>query len=456
MKKEYDSHQLSQLTDQQLDEFLTKAEAPYTEERHQQIYRGFLKGQKGQTQISIFRKYKWLLVAACVLLIPTTVFAGTKLWEVLVERNQYGLIVDVAKPKTPQKWYRLKLGYMPSQLQISEENPLLFQVANQELPVVSMALYQVKEQATFTETYIGKHQETTIGRHRALIANKEGQAYSKYQQVVFLLFEEEGYVLQVYAGEGISEAELKQMLAEISLQESSEEQATPTIDYEGVLAQQQKEKEQPKELRDSGVLAPGQYAEVNQKVSLKDSPLGVKVNKTEVLTSLEGRELAFQLMGEDLIDAEGRFIPYEASIYQQGDGQTTVDEVTTKTLELRFILVDVTVTNHSDKPLAGVEFSPMLYHLTSTDGGYQARGLDQLPVEPYGFQHAYFLNYLDKHGEGKEYAQIPELAANQSLDLQLGYFVTNEEVTDNFLEFNLTLNQYETLADEGRQWIKVN
>lgn len=462
-KKEYDVHPLSQLSDQQLDEFLEKAEATFSEEHQKTIYENFIEKQgKSKRKLGFLGQTKWLVAAvACVLLVPTTVFGATKLWQLLVERNQHSLTVNIAKSKEPQKWYQVKLGYVPSQLQANTEAPLVFWAETQDLPVISMQLIYAKEQTKFEESYIGNHQEVTIGAHRALIADKEGQAYSKYRQVIYLLFEEEGYVLQVYVGEGISEAELNQMLAEVTLQESSEAEATPSLDYDYELLLAQQEKNQPEESSDSGLISEEQFVELNQEVSplIEQGQLAIKATKVKVLDSIAGLDWQFTLMGnlDELIDSGGGFIPFEAKIYRYGDGKTTTDSlVATKTLELRLILISVTVTNRSGKRLEDFDFSPNLFHLNEMEGGYQAQGQKQPPVEPYGFQHSYFLSYLDKHGEGKGYAQISKLEPNQSVDLQLGYFVTTDELKDNFLEINLSLNQYETLADEGRQWIKVN
>lgn len=461
--KKYDTHTLSQLTDQQLDEFLDGAQQPFTDEQHKRIYQSVLSRKNQEdTGPKERMRFKWALVAiACMLSVPTTVFGITKAWQVLVERNQQSLSLNVTKTNEAPNWYQLDIGYVPDEVTESTDQPLVFNKVNQDLPVLSMMLYQVSEQARFEELYIGEHQETRIDNRRVLKANKEGQAFGKYQEVVYVMFEEEGYVLQVYVGAGISEQEVTKMLGSMVLTESNQSQATKSVDYEAMRAQQKKEETQVEERLDAGILKEGKFAQLNQEVITiwnDVESVAVKAHKVEVLTSLAGIEGEFQLGNEaQLIDDQGNFIPFEVEIYRYGDGKTTIDRLEAiKKLELRFLLVTVTVANQSDKTIENIEFAPNLYHLTESEEGYQARGLDQPPVEPYGFQHAYQLAYLDKQGVGKAYAQIPILLPGQETELKLGYFVTTEETRNNFLELNLMNSQYETLGAEGRQWIKVN
>lgn len=70
---------------------------------------------------SMKNKKRFLITAACLLLaIPTTAFAAAKIYELIVQNQNYEVTVSLNSSAIPKKdtWYQLVINELPSQMEV--------------------------------------------------------------------------------------------------------------------------------------------------------------------------------------------------------------------------------------------------------------------------------------------------------------------------------------------------
>lgn len=408
-------------------------------------------------------KKRFLITAACLLLaIPTTAFAATKMYELIVQKQNYEVTVSVNKSAAPKKdtWYQLVLNNLPSQMEVVKHtDSMKYSIKrNPEKGGISFNLWKLGENSDFSTVYSSGYQELEINHKKAVIVTKDKGDFNRQ---VFLLFEEEGLMLESYIGSDISEEEMLTVLKGISLKPVSKEQASPISEYNQDLLGTKGNLSEPTiiPLKENSK----QLVKIGQQIPIQlENQLEYTVEKVELFNSIKGFDLAeFNEFGLSVLNerqalTQDNFLPYQRNVYQLGDGKESVDTlVDSKQTNLKFVYLTTTIKNKEDKATEDIYMHPSLQVLKFENGGWTYARTAGLFEETAMTTE---VDYLEPHGEGKSFYNIGSISPNQTKQVKIGFFVDEDKLDSIFLDvFNYggTSGQLEDLNQENRWWIDL-
>lgn len=412
-------------------------------------------------------KKRFLITVACLLLaIPTTAFAAAKIYELIVQKQNYEVTVSLNSSAIPKKdtWYQLVINKLPSQMEVVKNtNNMKYSVkGNQKNGGLSFNLWRLGENADFSTLYSSGYKELEINNKKAVIVTKDkGNEKLDFNRQVFLLFEEEGVMLETYIGSDISEAEMMTVLKGISLKSVSKDKASPISEYNHELLKTADNlsefttiplKENSKQL-----------VKIGQKIPIHlENQLEYTVEKIEIFDSIKGfnlsqfNEFGLSVLNERQAINQDTFLPYQRNIYKLGDGKESIDTlVDSKQINLKFIYLMTTIKNKEDNATEDIYMHPTLQVLKFENGGWT-----------YAQKAGFFeetamtteVDYLEPHGEGKSFYNIGSILPNQTKEVKIGFFVDEDKLDSIFLDaFNYSgsSGKSEDLNQENRWWIDL-
>ncbi len=75
------------------------------------------------------KKHRMLIAAACLLIgMPTTVFGAVKVYNMIVQKQNYEVNVSVTNKdsKKSDKWYKLKIGKLPENMEAIDDSAMKY------------------------------------------------------------------------------------------------------------------------------------------------------------------------------------------------------------------------------------------------------------------------------------------------------------------------------------------
>lgn len=313
------------------------------------------------------------------------------------------------------------------------------------------------------------YQEVSYGKNKVLMINNVNPiTKNSFSRHAYLLFEEEGYMLESYIGDDVPEVDLEKVLANISLEATTKELASSFVDYDQYQIDS-KEGPDPSEYKVVGLAKNSkQLAKIGE--SIRPSPIGEEkgeleftVKKVEVRESIENLnpmnldDFSLELLKEDkMIDETGRLLPYERTRYSIGNGKTTVDEVIEKQkVEPKFVYLTVIIENKSDRALENIYFQNNVDVLVDKEDKwmYESEEYQNSP-SAYRSEPA----YLDSHGEGKSFYKMSKIEPQEKRTVQVGYFVDEDQLSNMFLSV-FYMGGYDGKIDDlgasDRWWVDI-
>lgn len=476
-------HSQKQLAElKKIAEKIAMADFEKTTEDHQfssdyQVKKAELLEQLTQESPSPKRWKKQLAIAGAVLLIaiPTTVFAGTKLYEIFVKKEQYevNLSIKGSNNQGNKKHYFLDLGYLPSEMVGNEDSTKYSYKDNYAKGGLSFRLWKINKEAEFSKLNTGDYQEVTYGDNQGIITKSVDNGRElAFDRQVYVMFEKEGYLLQAYVGNDVSETELTKIMANIKLTETTKAKATFFLDYD----QYEKEFAEEPQNTNNKVLGikedSSNLVKVGQSVSPLRGSFTYQVDKVEVLDSLASldqsnlSDFALERMVEDqMMTAEGELLAYTQKTYSIGDGKTTIDqEIASNVVKPKFVYLTTTLTNITDQPIEDLYYQHPIQLLVkkSQEWTYEER---ETYEEPSALSTE--VDYLDSHGEGDSYYQLPTIQPNEKRTIHVGYFVDEDQLDKMFLNVfyyggssqvennDGSFSEVEDLGASDRWWIDI-
>lgn len=193
-----------------------------------------LKGEQPQTKR---KRHRMLIAAACLLIgMPTTVFGAVKVYNMIVQKQNYEVNVSVTnkESKNIDKWYKLKVGKLPENMEAIDDSAMKYSFKdNDAMGGFSFALWRVGGNADFQTLYSKSYEEKEINGRKAVIVHKEtGNNNVMFDRKVFLFFEKEGIMLESFIGSDVNEEQMMDVLGNISLEPTSKEKAAHITDYD--------------------------------------------------------------------------------------------------------------------------------------------------------------------------------------------------------------------------------
>lgn len=385
-----------------------------------------------------------LIAILALIVIPTSVYAATEFYQWLVSKEDYKLNLSF-KQDVPYKhdtFYKLQLGYLPEGMEGSSESNKYSFKGTYAQAGFTFVLWEVTKKADFTVLSTKDYEETTFGDHPAIVVEKENLKKNdakSFDTIVYLLFEEEGYILQTYVGNDISENEMTQVFNQVSLVETTKDNATYTTSFDNYKKQLASD-HSPKNL-DYGYL-PAKSKNIYSigdtvtAYSTDETPISFTINQMSVLDNISQLDQSNfnptfieDLRERKILADDGALLSFKQKVIEPGNGSSTIDKVIEeRENKLKFVYFTGIIENLSKEPLNDLYFQNGVMLLDSNKKGFF------VSEEVVDFtSHSGEVDYLDSHGEGKSYYRMPEFTPQEKREFHFGYFVDETQLDQLFL-----------------------
>ena len=415
------------------------------------------------------KRHRMLIAAACLLIgMPTTVFGAVKVYNMIVQKQNYEVNVSVSNKdsKKSDKWYKLKIGKLPENMEAIDDSAMKYSFKdNYAMGGFSFVLWRVGGNSDFPTLYSKSYEEKEINGKKAVIVHKDnGNKDLMFDRVIFLYFEEEGIMLQSYIGNDINEEQMMDVLGNVSLEPTSKEKASYITDYDKKYFS---EAEEPKETKviplkkDSKRLFHiGQKVPVT--ITMDDSQVEYVIEKVEVFDSIKDfkrdnfNELGLGILSENqALDQAGQLLPYRRDEYKLGNGKDSIDKlVDSKLVHPKFVYLTTTVKNIGKKSTEEIYMTPSIQVLKSKGNVWNYAEKDGIAEKNIMTGE---VDYLEPHGDGKSFYNIGSIRPGETVNVKLGYFVDEDKLDSIFLDaFRYSGSSgTENMNEKNRWWFDI-
>ncbi|GAB6607085.1 anti-sigma factor [Bacillus cereus] len=413
------------------------------------------------------KKHRMLIAAACLLIgMPTTVFGAVKVYNMIVQKQNYEVNVSVTNKdsKKADKWYKLKIGKLPENMEAIDDSAMKYSFKdNDAMGGFSFVLWRVGGNSDFPTLYSKSYEEKEINGKKAVIVHREnGNKDLMFNRVIFLYFEEEGIMLQSYIGNDINEEQMIDVLGSISLEPTSKEKSSYISDYDKKYFSQESKttKVIPLKKDSKRLFHIGQKVPVT--ISMDNSQIEYVIEKVEVFDSIKDfkqenfNELGLEILSKNqALDQEGQLIPYRRDVYKLGNGKDSIHKlVETKLINPKFVYLKTTVKNIGKKSTEEIYMHPSIKQLKFEGNAWNYAKEDGIAEKNIMTGE---VDYLESHGDGKSFYNIGSIRPGETVKVNLGYFVDEDKLDSIFLDaFNYRgTGDTENMNAKHRWWIDI-
>ncbi|MDA1761825.1 DUF4367 domain-containing protein [Bacillus cereus] len=443
-------------------------EFSHTYTRKKKLFMEEMKLKDGQPQKKR-KRHRMLIAAACLLIgMPTTVFGAVKVYNMIVQKQNYEVNVSVTNKDSQKsnKWYKLKVGKLPENMEAIDDSAMKYSFKDTyAMGGFSFALRRVGENTDFQTLYSKSYEEKEINGRKAVIVHKEtGNKNVMFDRKVFLFFEKEGIMLESYIGSDINEEQMMEVLGSISLEPTSKEKASHIVEYDenrfSKADEPKKTKVIPLKKDSKRLFHIGQKVPVT--ITMDDSQVEYVIEKVEVFDSIKDfKQENFNEMGlgilskNQALDQAGQLIPYRRDKYKIGNGKDSIDQlVESKLVHPKFVYLTTTVKNIDKQATEEIYMTPSIQVLKSKGNVWNYAGKDGVTERNIMTGE---VDYLEPHGEGKSFYNIGSIRPGQTVKVKLGYFVDEDKLDSIFLDaFRYSgFSGTENMNAKNRWWFDI-
>ncbi|MCP1396682.1 MULTISPECIES: anti-sigma factor [Bacillus cereus group] len=424
---------------------------------------------KGERQQKKSKRNRMLIAAACLLIgMPTTVFGAVKVYNMIVQKQNYEVNVSLTNKdsKKSDQWYKLKVGKLPENMEAIDDTAMKYSFKdNYANGGFSFVLWRVGGNSDFPTLYSKSYEEKEINGKKAVIVHREtGKKDLMMDRVVFLFFEEEGIMLQSYIGNDINEEQMVDVLGNISLEPTSKERASHITDYDKKYFSEESKPKKTKVIplkKDSKRLFHiGQKVPVT--IIMDNSKIEYVIEKVEVFDSIKDfkqenfYELGLGILSRNqALDQGGQLIPYRRDKYKIGNGKDSIDQlVESKLIHPKFVYLTTTVKNIGKQATEEIYMHPSIQVLKSKGNVWNYAERDGIAEKNIMTGE---VDYLEPHGDGKSFYNIGSIRPGQTVKVNLGYFVDEDKIDSIFLDaFRYSGSSgTENMNEKNRWWFDI-
>ncbi|OLR23454.1 anti-sigma factor [Bacillus cereus] len=441
-------------------------EFSHTYTRKKKLFMEEMKLKDGQPQKKR-KRHRMLIAAACLLIgMPTTVFGAVKVYNMIVQKQNYEVNVSVTNKdsKKSDKWYKLKIGKLPENMEAIDDSAMKYSFKDNDANGgFSFVLWRVGGNSDFPTLYSKSYEEKEINGKKAVIVHREtGKKDLMMDRVVFLFFEEEEIMLQSYIGNDINEEQMIDVLGSISLEPTSKEKSSHISDYDKKYFSQEGKttKVIPLKKDSKRLFHIGQKVPVT--ISMDQSQIEYVIEKVEVFDSIKDfKQENFNEMGlgrlseNQALDQGGQLIPYRRDEYKVGNGKDSIDKlVESKLIHPKFVYLTTTVKNIGKQETEEIYMHPSIQVLKGKGNVWNYAGKDGIAERNIMTGE---VDYLEPHGDGKSFYNIGSITPGQTVKVNLGYFVDEDKLDSIFLDaFNYRgTGDTENMNAKHRWWFDI-
>ena len=420
------------------------------------------------------RKNRIAIAAACLLIgLPTTTLGAVKVYDMIAQKQNYEVDISVtnANRNNSDKSYKLIVDYLPENMEANDDTNMKYSFKdNYANGGFSFILWRLGESSDFQTLYSKNYEEKEINGRKVIIVNKDtGNEHTKFDRQFFLLFEKEGFMLESYVGNDVNEEQMMKVIENISLEPSSKEEASYTVNFEESKINDTTEQTEftviPLEKDSNRLFSVGEVLPVTIEEHVngkKTDNLEYVINKVEVFDSIKDfKQENFNKLGLDTLnennalDQTMKLLPYKRNVYKVGDGINSIDElVKSQSVNLKFVYLETTVKNIGKQSTEEIYMHPSLQVLKSENNAWNYASEDGIS------EHSMMsgeVDYLEPHGNGKSFYNIGSIQPGETKKVNLGYFVDEDKLNSMFLDaFHYTgSGETENLNAKDRWWIDI-
>ncbi|MEF8678672.1 UNVERIFIED_CONTAM: DUF4367 domain-containing protein [Bacillus cereus] len=443
-------------------------EFSHTYTRKKKLFMEEMKPQNGQP-LKKRKRHRMLIAAACLLIgMPTTVFGAVKVYNMIVQKQNYEVNISVTNKdsKKADKWYKLKIDKLPENMEAIDDSAMKYSFKDNDAKGgFSFALRRVGENTDFQTLYSKSYEEKEINGRKAVIVHKEtGNNNVMLDRKVFLFFEKEGIMLESYIGSDVNEEQMMDVLGSISLEPTSKEKASYIVDYDENRFSKADEPKETKVIplkKDSKRLFHiGQKVPVT--ISMDNNQIEYVIEKVEVFDSIKDfkqenfNELGLEILSKNkALDQTGKLLSYRRDEYKLGNGKDSIDTlVDSKLVNVKFVYLTTTVKNIGKKSTEEIYMHPSIKQLKFEGNAWKyakEEGMDATRIMTGE------VDYLEPHGDGKSFYNIGSITPGETVKVNLGYFVDEDKLDSIFLDaFNYRgIGDTENMNSKNRWWFDI-
>lgn len=430
-----------------------------------------IKMKSGQSSVKR-KKNRILIAAACLLIcIPTTAFAAVKVYNMVVQKHNYEVNVSVTNDASKKKsnWYKLEVNYLPENMVEIESAPMKYSFKdNYALGGFSFYLWRVGKNSNFQTLYTKSYEEKEINGKKAVIVNKDtGNKSLVFDRQVYLLFEEEGIMVDAEIGNDVSEELMMKVMENITLEPTSKEMASFIADFDDPLYSEENEpiefsviplKKDSKQLFSVGEKVPVTIDQISRLDNLE-----FVIEKVEIFDSIKDfkqdnfRESGLgSLSRYKALDEKKNLLPYRRDLYKIGNGKDSIYELAESQLVApKFVYLTTTVKNIGKQETQEIYMRPTIQVLKYKNNAWnyaREEGIDEKSIMTGE------VDYLAPHGKGKAFYNIGNIQPGQTINMNLGYFVDEDKLDSIFLDVfgdYSSFNGSENMNAKDRWWVDI-
>ncbi|ANE89029.1 MULTISPECIES: ECF-type sigma factor negative effector [Bacillus] len=441
-------------------------EFSHTYTRKKKLFMEEMKPQNGQP-LKKRKRHRMLIAAACLLIgMPTTVFGAVKVYNMIVQKQNYEVNVSVTNKdsKKADKWYKLKIDKLPENMEAIDDSAMKYSFKDNDAKGgFSFVLWRVGGNSDFPTLYSKNYEEKEINGKKAVIVHREnGNKDLMFNRVIFLYFEEEGIMLQSYIGNDINEEQMIDVLGSISLEPTSKEKSSYISDYDKKYFSQESKttKVIPLKKDSKRLFHIGQKVPVT--ISMDNSQIEYVIEKVEVFDSIKDfkqenfNELGLEILSKNkVLDQTGKLLSYRRDEYKLGNGKDSIDTlVDSKLVNVKFVYLTTTVKNIGKKSTEEIYMHPSIKQLKFEGNAWKyakEEGMDATRIMTGE------VDYLEPHGDGKSFYNIGSITPGQTMKVNLGYFVDEDKLDSIFLDaFNYRgIGDTENMNSKNLWWFDI-
>ena len=407
-----------------------------------------------------------LIIAACVSTGIVTYAAGSRIYEIYLEKQgSYGIEARIeseesAKKQTlPEKIDKVKIepGYIPTGMEWSDENHIQYP----ETPYLggfslsTVLLDSNSFEAVLQEKGVIESEQRIFGARKGIyLKYQDMEQDGSFDKCIYLLCPEEYQMLIIQIGDDISKEDAVKFAENISLVKTGEQEETSGLytwsEYLNPETEYDSDLDEPITCVSEDELKIWKVGDTIEIGGNGENAAGESLALPEITVRLDEVQIA-----DDLSLLEGKNIPEEwkaatgsdeklldstISYIKSGDGIETLDEVVrTEAVKQKLVYAVATYENPTETEINHMLYLGALATIKHKDGKYEmyweSSGEDYDKIREDGVAHTAEMTYYsvkDDYGNGGNY--IPTLKPGESVQVEMAWIVNEKDLEDAYLD----------------------
>lgn len=381
-------------------------------------------------------------IAAAVVLVPSTAFAVSHFSAYFQKTGAYQqnvVIENGSEANASTQPMALSVGWMPDGMEYVEKDGKYRDAQDRGVTLIYWKMSSESEALTHQISYTISQETYTCGENTVLCAKCDttGMSGQVFDREIWITFPDSPYAVEMYVTSDITEDEVKQIAAQLSL--------TPADTETAAVWTEDTEKEEPAGIEDvnpapediqiyqiGDTIKDSDFYETESAVSVSVDNISVQDTFDGITTDGCGNPANYA----DYTKADGTVADNIRTWYTMGDGVNTLDEKTREeTIPQKVLVMHLTYTNTGSKmtekcvcpSLFWIENDKIIYGWEGdTDDTYSTDSNSSLKSDNMAF------SFSTSHSNSKN--NLTDLAPGKSAEVTLAFLVDADKMDNLYLD----------------------